>query len=106
MRRPSSLNPMPLVRPTSDLPCRMWGAWRTRMKVVIGGPAWRVCRTGSSRRAADEGLGAPSRLGVGVLARGRLHEVARRPVERAADAAVERQLGAAHRIDDDASRVR
>ena len=50
--------------------------------------------------------GALARLVIGELLRRRLHEVARRPDQRAADAAVERELGAAHRVDDDAGGVR
>ena len=68
------------------------------------------CR-GSCRRecaatvAGGELLDHPVRFVVVVLHRRRLHEVRRRAEQRAADAAVERELGAAHRVDDHAGRV-
>src|SRR5689334_3412200 len=56
--------------------------------------------------AADEPQRAQARLGVGELLGRRLHEIARGADERARDAAIERELGATHGIDDDAGRVR
>src|SRR5216683_6518229 len=53
----------------------------------------------------DELLHQPPRVVVAVLHRWRLHEVRARALERSADAAVERQLGATHCIDDDPRRV-
>src|SRR5437867_5004461 len=53
----------------------------------------------------DELLHQPARVVVAVLDRGRLHEVRARPLEGSADAAVQRQFGAAHRVNDDARRV-
>src|SRR5213595_1087184 len=53
----------------------------------------------------DELLHQPLGLVVAVLHRRRLHGVRARTLERTADAAVERQLGAAHGVDDDAGRV-
>ena len=54
---------------------------------------------------ADELLDLLARVLVGVLHRRRLHEVRRRELERAGEAVVERQLGEAHGVDDDAGRV-
>src|SRR4051812_48721159 len=57
------------------------------------------------RFAADERLGPRQRFVIGELLGRALHVIARRADERAADLAVERQLGAADRIDDHAGRV-
>ena len=57
------------------------------------------------RLRGDELLHQPPGLVVGELHRRRLHEVRRRRGQRAADAPVEGQFGAAHRVDDDAGRV-
>src|SRR5829696_2599715 len=43
---------------------------------------------------------------IGKLLRRRLHEIARRADQRTANAAVERNLGATHGIDDDPRRIR
>ena len=56
--------------------------------------------------AGDELLGCPMSLIVTDLTRRRLHEIRRRPFERAAEPAIETELAAAHRIDDDARAVR
>src|SRR6185295_13237938 len=57
------------------------------------------------RVGGDELLGLLARLVVGPLTVRRLHQVARRAVELAGDAVVERQLDQTHRVDDDAGRV-
>src|SRR5579885_3376314 len=54
----------------------------------------------------NESGGAFSRLMIGVLAGRRLHEIARWPDQRPADAAIERNPGAAHRVDDNACGIR
>src|SRR5436309_12161500 len=60
----------------------------------------------SRRRWACERFDQLARLLIGVLHGRRLHEIGGGPLEGAADAAVERDLCAAHRVDDDAGRVR
>src|SRR5947199_2825553 len=54
----------------------------------------------------DERLGVVAGHWIGDLHRGRLHQVRARLLERPADAVVQRQLAAAHGVDDDARRVR
>src|SRR5438093_5865742 len=54
----------------------------------------------------DIGLHAVARVVVMDLPRWRLHEVRRRSHDRAAQAAVERELAATDRVDDDARAVR
>src|SRR3712207_2538508 len=68
--------------------------------------------TTTTAGAAGTSLLAPAKrldhlagLLVAVLHGRRLHEVGRRAEQRAADAAVLGQLGAAHGVDDDAGRV-
>src|SRR5262245_28647183 len=74
-----------------------------------GGTAAALGRTRAVRRArgalarvlGDELLGVRARLVIGPLVLRRLHEVRRGPVELSADAVVERELAAAHGVDDD-----
>jgi hypothetical protein len=61
--------------------------------------------TVASSFAGGELLDQPVRVVVVVLHRRRLHEVRGRAEQWAADAAVERKLAAAHRVDDHAGRV-
>src|SRR5690242_20330433 len=55
--------------------------------------------------ALDERFRAGAGLGVGVLCWGRLHEIAGGAEQRPADAAVQRELGAADGVDHDACAV-
>src|SRR5581483_8716148 len=87
------------MRPVSTRPSRSCAPWRTRWTAPPSGASGSVI-------AADEGFGALARLVIGELPRRRLHEIARWPDQRAADAAIERQLGAADGVDHDARRVR
>src|SRR5919112_2111349 len=98
--RPSAPSFTPGMRPHSALPTRSWAAWRTRNNVVTAASVMGLAIPG------DETERALARLRVGELLRRRLHEVARRPDERAADAAVLRELGAAHRVDHDPCGIR
>src|SRR5262247_1064973 len=84
----------------SSLPAR--SAYRSmsiRTPLVRSGRMDRMCLLG------DERLEAVAGHVVVDLGGRRLHEVLARRVDRAADAPVERQLGAAHRVDDDAGGV-
>src|SRR3546814_3877475 len=65
----------------------------------------RVDRPSGEFFAAYEGFGSPPSFVVGELLRRRLHEIARRTVQGAADATIQRELGATHGIDDDAGRI-
>ena len=56
--------------------------------------------------AVDERVAGVTRNAVAELARRALHIIGRRRLQRAADAAVQSQLGAADRVDDDAGAVR
>src|ERR1700693_3211509 len=58
------------------------------------------------RLAADEGFGLRQCLIIGELLWRALHVIARRSGECAADLAIERQLGTADRVDDDAGGIR
>src|SRR5688572_6057489 len=60
----------------------------------------------SSADAVGEVLDHLASLFVAVLHGRRLHEICRRPEQRAADAAVLGELGATDGVDDDAGRVR
>src|SRR5439155_13972837 len=57
------------------------------------------------RVAVNEGFGAQASFVIGKLLRRAFHEVAGRSEQRAANPAVERQLGAAHRVDNDAGGI-
>ena len=70
-----------------------------------GDQPWQTA-VGARALAADELLGHAAALVVGMLHRRRLHEVAAGALERAGEAAVEADLGAAHGVDDDAGAVR
>src|SRR5947209_8500348 len=70
--------------------------------------AWRLDSLAVEARpvAGDELLGAQPRHLIGDLVWRRLHEVRGGTLERAADAPVDGQLAAAHRVDDDPGAVR
>src|SRR4051812_11346949 len=89
------------MRPHKTVPTRSWAAWRTRRNVAVTEPGLRR----SLVLSGDEPVREVARLVVRELLRGRLHEVARRAGERPADLAIERELRASHRIDDDAGGI-
>src|SRR4051812_44042830 len=76
-----------------------------------GALLWRRAALGPRARRllaavlGDELLRRRARLVVGPLVVRRLHEVRARPVDLAAEAVVEGELAAAHRVDDDARGV-
>src|SRR5688572_32105145 len=92
---------MPGMRPVRMRPRKSCAAWRTRNKVVV------IPQSLASRvLAVDEAERPLARLRIGKLLRRRLHEVRGGAGQRAGDAAVERQLGAAHGVDDDPGGIR
>ena len=94
-RRPRRLPPLPARRAP-----RSPSSAATGSTLPVGREA------GGWALVADERLDQLAGDLVVMLDRRRLHEVRGRPLQRPRDVAVEGQLGAAHRVDDHAGRVR
>src|SRR4051794_26369950 len=83
----------------------MSARWRGRTERRVRRTQARENEASGCSGAGDELFDLLSAYLVAVLLRRRLHEVRRWAEQRAADAAVERDLRAANRVDDDASGV-